>query len=101
MPTPVPHTHLSTPAPEAEDVNPFIDPPCFSLSDEDSPSTSVEPSKPKFKVGRQSKEDQEAWDQFVRDCDHMLLSYTKKKSMTMEQVFTQYSTLKKHLNTDS
>ena len=31
----------------------------------------------------------------------MFLSYTKKKNMPMEQIFTQYSALKKHLNADS
>ena len=31
----------------------------------------------------------------------MLLKYAKTKNMPMEQVFTQYSTLKKRLNSDS
>ena len=35
------------------------------------------------------------------DCDSMFLSYAKKKNMPMEQIFTQYSALKKCLNVDS
>ena len=62
---------------------------------------SVDASKPEFKVGRWSREDQEDWDKFTKDCDLMFLNYTKKKKMSMEQVFAQYVTLKKQLNSDS
>ena len=64
-----------------------------------SPAVSVDASKLKFKVGRWSKEDQEDWDKFAEDCDLMFLNYAKKK-MPMEQVFAQYVTLKKRLNSD-
>ena len=60
-----------------------------------SPPPSSEASKPKFKVGRCSKEDQEDWNKFTEDVDNMLLKYAKTKNMPMEQAFTQYSTLKK------
>lgn len=66
-----------------------------------SPPPSSEASKPKFKVRRRSKEDQEDWNKFTEDVDNMLLKYAKTKNMPMEQVFTQYSTLKKRLNSDS
>ena len=66
-----------------------------------SPPPSSKASKPKFKVGRHSKEDQEDWNKFTEDVDNMLLKYAKMKNMPMEQVFTQHSALKKRLNSDS
>ena len=45
--------------------------------------------------------DQEDWDKFVEDCDLMYLDYAKKKNMPVEQVFTQYSTLRRQINADS
>ena len=62
---------------------------------------SVDALKSKFKVGRRSKEDQEGWDKFIKDCNGMFLDYSKKKNMPMEQVFTQYLALKRWLNSDS
>ena len=79
-------------------INPFID---LSPRDDGSPAASADASKPKFKVGRRSKEDQEDWDKFVEECDLMYLDYAKKKNMPMEQVFAQYSALKRRHNSDS
>lgn len=80
-------------------LDPDID--SSSLENLNSPPPSVGASKPKFKVGRRSKEDQEDWEKFVEDCDSMFLEYGKKKNMPMEQVFTQYSAIKRRLNADS
>ena len=44
----VTHTHPSTAAPKPEDIDPFLDP--HSPPNENSPPTSVETSKPKFKL---------------------------------------------------
>ena len=94
---------LTSSTPPIDNVCPLTPAPVSPLPVKHSPPTSVEDSdsKPKFKVGRRLKEDQEDWDRFVWDCDHMFLSYAKKKSMLMEQVFTQYSALKKRLNAES
>ena len=80
-------------------LDPDID--SSSLENLNSPPPSVGASKPKFKVWRHSKEDQEDWEKFVEDCDSMFLEYGKKKNMPMEQVFTQYSAIKRRLNADS
>ena len=66
-----------------------------------SPPPLSEASKPKFKVRRHPKEDQEDWNKFTEDIDNMFLKYVKTKNMPMEQVFTQYSAFKKWLNSDS
>ena len=80
-------------------LDPDID--SSSLKNLNSSPPSVGASKPKFKVGRRSKEDQEDWEKFVENCDSMFLEYGKKKNMPMEQVFTQYSAIKRRLNANS
>ena len=73
-------------------IDPFID---LSPGNDSSPLASANASKPKVKVWQWSKVDQEDWDKFVEDCDLMYLDYSKKKSMPVEQVFTQYLTLRR------
>lgn len=87
------------PDPDNDAINPFTTP--QSPANNSSPPASSEASKPKFKVGRRSKEDQEDWAKFVEQCDDLYLTYAKKKNMPMEQVFAQYSALKRRLNADS